>query len=245
MKKLSIVAFALLSVFLVMSCKTTEVEGSGIKGNSPTVVKSNTVIIDYQGASFGSEVPKWVTMVSEGQYSQKVLSQYMPGLENCKVFVADGTGDNLEFVTRWTDTVDIETQVADTMQRIAQRATQTQMDASSSSTGDKADPSTVTQTMTEVRRAISLVELNGLEKVASYWVKTSTTVNKDDTPVVLYHYYSVWAMDQEIYNAQLDSAVQSINDNTNEGQALKDYLLKQLTGDDAVVVSNDSDSVVE
>ena len=48
---LSVVAAALFS-----SCGTTKVSGSGIKGNAAKVQKNYVTILDYQGASFGSEI---------------------------------------------------------------------------------------------------------------------------------------------------------------------------------------------
>ena len=85
--KMIMAAAIALAALGFAGCKTTEVSGSGIKGKSATVKKVKRQIVDYQGATLGSEIPQWVKLVSEGQYGQKVLSKAMPDLEGKKVFV--------------------------------------------------------------------------------------------------------------------------------------------------------------
>ena len=89
---LSVVAAALFS-----SCGTTKVSGSGIKGNAAKVQKNYVTILDYQGASFGSEIPQWVVEIGNGNYSAEYLSPIMPGIAGKKPFVVVSRGDNLEF----------------------------------------------------------------------------------------------------------------------------------------------------
>ena len=108
---LSVVAAALFS-----SCGTTKVSGSGIKGNAAKVQKNYVTILDYQGASFGSEIPQWVVEIGNGNYSAEYLSPIMPGIAGKKPFVVVSRGDNLEFTKQWADLVDVEVQVGDEMQ---------------------------------------------------------------------------------------------------------------------------------
>ena len=45
---------------------------------------------------------------------------------------------------------------------------------------------------------------------------------------VYYEYYAVWGMTKKLYDAQIQSAMSSIEDNTDEGKALKEALSLKL-----------------
>ena len=80
MKK-SIFILSVAAALLFTSCGTTKtVKGSGIKGNAAKVQKSYVTILDYQGASFGSEIPQWVVEIGNGNYSAEALSPILPGI---------------------------------------------------------------------------------------------------------------------------------------------------------------------
>lgn len=238
MKK-SVISLMILAVLLcAMGCKTTEVAGSGIKGQSATVAKSKVKIVDYQGATFGKEIPEWVVLVGEGNYSQSVLSKVMPDVDGKKVFVVMGQGDNLEFVRQWTDLVDVEVQVGDTMQRVVGKAVQAQMTGTNSQTGSTTEPSEIERRINMYKQAVSAVELNGLEKTASYWIEKQVLGDKKN--VVLrdvFEYYTVWTMDEERFDAQLDAAMKNVDDNTSEGIELKKALSERLKN--TMIASND------
>ena len=163
---LSVVAAALFS-----SCGTTKVSGSGIKGNAAKVQKNYVTILDYQGASFGSEIPQWVVEIGNGNYSAEYLSPIMPGIAGKKPFVVVSRGDNLEFTKQWADLVDVEVQVGDEMQRIVGKAVSAAQKGRSKQSGDVKDPTSLEQELNMYKQAVSAVELNGLEKIASYWIQ--------------------------------------------------------------------------
>ena len=121
MKK-SIFILSIVATVLLGSCATTKVAGSGIKGKAAKVQKNYVTILDYQGASFGSEIPQWVVEIGNGNYSAEYLSPIMPGISGKKPFVVVARGDNLEFTKQWADLVDVEVQVGDEMQRIVGKA---------------------------------------------------------------------------------------------------------------------------
>ena len=74
MKK-SILILAAVAAIAFTGCGTTKkVAGSGIKGNAAKVQKNVVTILDYQGASFGSEIPQWVVEIGNGNYSAEYLS---------------------------------------------------------------------------------------------------------------------------------------------------------------------------
>jgi len=229
MKKIVNMAICALAAVLLAGCATTTTKGSGIKGKSSKMAKVKTEIVDYQGASFGSEIPEWVVLAAEGQYSTAVLSKSMPGLEKKKVFVTIAQGDNLDFVKQWTDLVDIEVQVGDTMQRVVGKAVSASESAKSTATGKTTDPTEMERKLDMYKEAVSAVEVNGLEKVASYWIEKVVTRSKKDVRDV-FEYYAVWAMDQKQFDAQLNAALSNVADNTSEGVALKATLREKLSG---------------
>ncbi len=228
MKRLAFIAIA-VSALVLASCATTETKGSGVKGKAAKVQVQKSVLIDYQGSVLGKEIPAWVESLIEGQYSQESLKKVMPNVEGKKVFVAIGRGDNLDFVKQWTDLVDIEVEVGDTMQRVVGKSVEAHMKGAQKAEGTDASTSEVEKSIEMAKKAVSAVELNGLEKIASYWVLVQRT-NKDGQTNEFYEYYSVWGMDEKIYQAQLNEALKGISDNTSAGGALKDALVKDLMG---------------
>ncbi|MCR5290455.1 MAG: hypothetical protein K6E51_10715 [Treponema sp.] len=245
MKKLISVIAALTLLTVVFGCKSTKetekAEGSGLAGSKATVAKRKHELVDYQGATLGAQIPEWVMLVADGQYSQAALAKAMPDLKGKKVFVTVGRGDSLQFVRNWTDLVDVEVQVGDTMQRVVTKGVQASMSAQAASTGKEVDPTTVEQTLNMYKAAVSLVELNGLEKTASYWIENVTyegDVQIDD----YFEYYAVWTMDEKRYESQLTAAMKTVQENTSEGQALKEMIKGKLQN---VVASSNDESVEE
>lgn len=234
MKK--IIFLAVISAFF-LSCQTTTVKGSGIKGKQAKVKVPARTIVDYQGATLGKEIPEWVALLVEGQYSQKVLTTVMPGLDKKKVFVTIGRGDNLDFVRTWSDLVDIETEVASSLERVAGKAVEAGMTGNSQTTGNKSTPSELEKNISMYRQALSTVRFSGLERIASYWIQTQTTKKKEVVDEY-FEYYSVWAMDEALFNSQLDAAMKNIEETTTEANELKDIVKSKLR--ESLGISNDS-----
>lgn len=240
MKKSLSVAALILAAVCITGCKTTEVKGSGIKGKPAKMAQNYVTLLDYQGASFGTEIPQWVMAVGEGNYSPEALSKVMPGVSGKKIFVTIGRGDNLSFVQQWTDLVDIEVQVGDQMQRVVGKAVSAAQKGRSTQEGYTADATILEQELNMYKEAISAVELNGLEKIASYWIQKEVKKNKRSADsVVTYEYYAVWGMDEKLYNKQIYTAITSVDDNTDEGAELKALLSKKLQS--MMLFSNDDE----
>lgn len=241
MKRLIGFAAALTALALFAGCASSSVKGSGVKGKAGKMVSSKIEIVDYQGASFGKEIPEWVMLVAEGQYSTNVLSKAMSDLKNKKVFVTLAQGDNLEFVKQWTDLVDVEVQVGDTMQRVVGKAVSASEVAGGKEVGKDAQPTELERSLSMYKEAVSAVEVNGLEKVASYWIEKIVT-DKNKNKIESFEYYAVWAMDKDRYDRQIDAAMDSVQDNTSEGEKLKEILRTKLAD---VMISSNSAAVEE
>ena len=238
MKK-SIFILSVAASLLFTSCGTTKtVKGSGIKGNAAKVQKSYVTILDYQGASFGSEIPQWVVEIGNGNYSAEALSPILPGISGKKPFVVVARGDNLEYTRQWADLVDVENQVGDEMQRIVGKAVSAVQKGRAKQVGDTKDATVLEQELNMYKQAVSAVELNGLEKIASYWIQKEVKPSKNSKESkVYYEYYAVWGMNKKLYDLQIQSALDGVEDNTDEGKALKETLSLKLQN--MMITSND------
>lgn len=241
MKK--VIGFALCAILALtaIGCATTSVKGSGIKGEGAKVKTGKRMIIDYQGATLGKEIPAWVEQLVEGQYSQKALSKVMPDLEGKKVFVTIGRGDNLDFVRNWVDLVDVETEVASSLERVAGKAVEAEMKGKSASTGKEASPTELEKNLNMYRDSLVNVRFSGLERIASYWTETQVFEDKKVTDDY-FEYYAVWAMDEKLYDRQLNEAMSKIDETTTEAKELKALVKAKLK--ESLAISND-DTVKE
>ena len=235
MKKLIYTVTLTLAFLALSSCTTTKVAGSGIKGKSASVKTGKRVIVDYQGATLGKEIPEWVELLVEGQYSQPVLKTVMPNLENKKVFVTMGRGDNLDFVQTWTDLVDIETEVAGSLERVAGKAVEAEMRGKASAKGKDIDSTELERIINMYRASLVNVRFSGLERIASYWLETEVMDGKK-VQNDYFEYYAVWAMDENLFEKQLKSAMSKIDETSTEAKELKSIVEAKLKN--SIAVSN-------
>ena len=235
MKKVFLIV-SVVAALVLPGCKTTSVTGSGVKGKSAVVKTGKRQIVDYQGATLGKEIPEWVILLAEGQYSQSILATVMPNLEGRKVFVTTGRGDNLDFVQRWSDLVDIETEVAGNIERVAGKAVEAEMKGLASAKGNKTNPTELDRTVNMYRASLVNVRFSGLERVASYWIETQV-FEKKEVVDDYYEYYAVWAMDENMFESQLKKAMESIDETSTESKELKELVGKRLK--DSIAISND------
>ncbi|MCR4579496.1 MAG: hypothetical protein K5681_04025 [Treponema sp.] len=244
-KSFKMIMAAATAVLLIgfAGCKTTEVAGSGIKGKSASVKKVKRQIVDYQGATLGSEIPQWVKLVSEGQYGQKVLSKAMPDLEGKKVFVVTGRGDNLDFVKSWVNLVDIETEVSGALERVTGKVVTSKLEGAASAKGQEASQTEVSKALNDYRIALQDVRIAGLERVAEYWTLIDV-VEKGKAVDSYYEYYTVWSMDQKVFNTQLEKSLEHIDEATTEAAELK-KLVKEKLENELSVSSNNSEALEE
>ena len=201
-------------------CATTKTKGSGIKGNGSHVDTGKRVLIDYQGATFGSEIPQWVKLIGEGQYSEQVLSKYLPELNGKKVFVVTNRGNNINYIEQWADLVKVETEVVGIMERVAGKSVEANMNGS--------DNEELKETLNMYRESLTNVRLTGLEKVASYWTKNKLVDDDGETIETFFEYYAVWGMDRKVYNNQLKEALKGIDETATETANLKAKVTEDL-----------------
>ena len=244
MKKITGVVAALVACGMIFAgCKTTTTSSSKIKGGTKSKSGSKTYeVVNYQGASFGKAVPKWVELISEGQYSRVLLQKEMPGLEGMKVFVVNGRGDNLDFVKSWVTLVDVETEVTGAMERMTGKAVSSHMEASAHAQGLEVDPSEVSKQVSDFRLAVQDARISGLERIAEYWVEIEVKEKKEVVDHY-YEYYSVWGIEQKRFDKQLDQAMKGIDKTTPQTQELADLVRAKLS--DELSVASNSEEVQE
>ena len=77
-----------------------------------------------------------------------------------------------------------------------------------------------------------------MEKIASYWIQKEVKPLKNSKESkVYYEYYAVWGMNKKLYDLQIQSALDGVEDNTDEGKALKETLSLKLQN--MMITSND------
>ena len=205
---------------MLFGCKTTQTKGSGIKGKAAKVDTGKRVLVDYQGATFGTEIPEWVKLVGQGQYSTEALNPVMPGVAGKKVFVVTKRGNNLSYVEQWADLVTIETEVAGIMERVAGKAVEASMVGK--------DDEDLQETINMYRTSLTSVRLTGLEKIAGFWIKVNVLDSKKNVIESFYEYYAVWGMDKKIFNDQLKESMKHIDETTTESEFLKSKVTAEL-----------------
>ena len=247
MKKLLVLAAALVASVALLSCGSTKsVEGSKYKGDEPDMKTVKRQIIDYQGAEFGSAIPQWVIDLSAGQYSESALAKSMPDLKGKKIFVTIANGDNLEFVRQWTDLVQVETEVASSLERVAAKAVEARMSGSGAQAGtETTDKQSIEQALNMYRTSLTSVRFSGLEKTAQYWT-LSQKIDAKKQPVgdAYYTYYAVWTMDQKLFDSQLNTAIKNIDETTTEAKELK-AIVRQKLSQELSISSNDEEIKAE
>ena len=176
--------------------------------------------LDWQGRATGSPIPEWVLAVGDNNKKEVIrqleLSGYM-------VWSFNASGDDLEFLENWTDKVELQSNVAQSISSSIGRATQASLQAEQS-----IDETVKDKTLTDVTTVLSNVRVNGLEKIASYWVKTRSALTAkpaaDTDWDVKYTYYSVWALKKELFEEQIDAAIKGIDENTAQDEQLMELI---------------------
>ncbi|MCR5698192.1 MAG: hypothetical protein K6G52_00985 [Treponemataceae bacterium] len=219
MKKIKIALVALM--IAVIACPVFAAK----KGPKAKMAVNRPVIIDYQGQSLGKEIPRWVEVLVEGE-NAKVEKEL--GLSGVKTFIVEADGPNKEFLQTWTDLVRIETEVAGQIERQVAQSIQATMK------GTEADETEVQKAIDMYAASLKNVTINGLEKKASFWIQTQTVkpglkkAKSADDLIVKYSYYVVYCCDQEMFNKQIQSAMEDIEDNTKYADLLRQKTTEAL-----------------
>lgn len=196
-------------------------------------------IEDRQGFALGADIPDWVMMVANGEKSKVAKALKLEGEK--QVFVFQQQGPDLDFLKVWTDNVDVRAEVTNSFsQAVGQTANATYK-------AGQGDETKKQRAIDMATKALSTMEVNGLLKEAQYWFyfkRPKPDVKKAKKPAdwdYYYEYYVVFAMDKALYDAQLDAALNGIEDNASETVLLKKALSANLRAPLLPAVSEDSE----
>ena len=186
-------------------------------------------LIDYQGSEMGTDLPKWVSAVANGD--KKTIAKDLD-LEDQKIFVFENRGTDLDFLKTWTEQVDIQSEVAGEFSMVVGQATQTAL-AAAKSNGEK---ESIQKSADMYGVTMKNVELNGLTKAAQFWTKSQQVkpgLKKAKSSAdynVYYTYYVVYSMDSGSYDKQMEAALSHVEDNTAEAKMLRKSISAKLEG---------------
>ena len=191
--------------------------------------KMKIEIMNRPGMALGTEIPKWVEAVLEGD-NKTIAKSLKIDLKEYQIFVFSNQGTDLEFLKTWTDQVDVQRQVANSFSMAVGQS------ANAVFQGSSGDENKKKMAIDQTIKALSAIEINGLLKESQYWIqfrkpKQGVKITKkspDSSYDYYYEYYVVFTMDRDIYDAQLDAALNGIEDNASETVLLKKALSENL-----------------
>ena len=182
---------AFVLVFLFSSCQSTS-------NVAVTVSKSvEREMIDWKGASVGSEIPSWVVDAVDQNY--KAISQ-LPQFENKLIFFAEDQGKNLDMLKSWVNNFNVQGAFSKSVSNFVISK------FGGEQAGSKNDE-TSESFLKEITSTYSKTEINGLSKELDYWVKTRYIDNDKKTSEDIYQYFVVYAIDKNELKLQLDRAL--------------------------------------
>ena len=216
-------------LLLAAAMLTTLVTTNAFGAKKGKVAKQKIEIVNRPGLALGSDIPGWVLAVLEGD-NKTIAKALKIDMKESQIFVFSNQGTDLEFLKNWTDQVDVQRQVANSFSLAVGQS------ANAVFQGTSGDENSKKLAMDQTIKAISAIELNGLLKESQYWIqfrkpKQGVKINKkspDSAFDYYYEYYVVFTMNRDIYDAQLDAALNGIEDNASETVLLKKALSQNL-----------------
>jgi len=215
--------FAIISVLAILASANVFAAKKGKQA------KIKIEIINRPGMALGTDIPEWVQAVLEGE-NKKVAKSLKVDLKDYQIFVFSNQGQDLEFLKTWTDQVDVQRQVANSFSIAVGQS------ANAVFQGTAGDETKKKMAIDQTIKALSAIEMNGLLKESQYWIqfrkpKQGMKVTKkspDSAYDYYYEYYVVFVMKRSIYDAQLNAALNGIEDNASETVLLKKALSENL-----------------
>ena len=196
MKKTLLALAGIAMLLSFVSCKTTEVKESDLRGEAATVSTSvKRKIVDYKGQIFGEPIPEWVKAVVQGQTAK--LDKLMPGLEDTKIFVASERGENLDFIETWANSVGLDKKISKIFETVIATSTETMLEGTST---DK--KTSVEKNIKDMTASLTNVRLTGIEEKGTYWIQVEEYNEEGKVINSFYEYYIVAAMDMDAFEEQ-------------------------------------------
>lgn len=216
MKKILVILLCLMCVTSVFAAKAKE-------------QKVKIEVVNRPGLALGTDIPEWVVAVLEGD-NKSIAKSLKIDLKDTQIFVFSNQGTDLEFLKTWTDQVDVQRQVANSFSMAVGQS------ANAVFQGSAGDENKRQQAIDQTVKALSAIEINGLSKDAQYWMQFKrpkqglkvTKKSPESSYDYYYEYYVIFTMPRAIYEAQLEAALNGIEDNASETELLKKALSENL-----------------
>ena len=216
MKKILVILLCLMCVTSVFAAKAKE-------------QKVKIEVVNRPGMALGTDIPEWVVSVLEGD-NKSIAKSLKIDLKDTQIFVFSNQGTDLEFLKTWTDQVDVQRQVANSFSMAVGQS------ANAVFQGSAGDENKRQQAIDQTVKALSAIEINGLSKDAQYWMQFKrpkqglkvTKKSPESSYDYYYEYYVIFTMPRAIYEAQLEAALNGIEDNASETELLKKALSENL-----------------
>ena len=216
MKKILVILLCLMCVTSVFAAKAKE-------------QKVKIEVVNRPGLALGTDIPEWVVAVLEGD-NKSIAKSLKIDLKDTQIFVFSNQGTDLEFLKTWTDQVDVQRQVANSFSMAVGQS------ANAVFQGSAGDENKRQQAIDQTVKALSAIEINGLSKDAQYWMQFKrpkqglkvTKKSPESSYDYYYEYYVIFTMPRAIYEAQLEAALNGIEDNASKTELLKKALSENL-----------------
>lgn len=200
MKRMKITfAVTAVLVLLIMSCTTT----------SETVAVAVPQAIDWQGAEFGDPIPDWVRAVANRDYE---LLSNLPEMNGKVAMAFSGEGQDRDLLEIWVDTNDASAQM---VRQIQQTVTNT---AGTLASGNKDNSESARKMAESVTGVWSQATISGFAKMRDFWTQVQLADGSTE-----YRYYTLYGIDQENLEYQIDTVMGKIKAET---EAEEEVLIK-------------------
>ena len=215
MKKILKIGVVLFAVSMLASCASKpETEES-----KPKVSKSvKTEMIDWKGASIGSELPDWIYSAVDNDV---LALSTLPQFENKIIYFAEDQGQNLDLLKSWVNNFNVQASFSRELSNFVIAKFGGEQNGSK-------NEEEVQMYLNELVSACSKAEINGLSKELDFWVKTRYADKDMDTINDIYQYFVVYAMDKEDFRLQLDRALGKVEAKTQSQKELKENVLSAV-----------------
>lgn len=203
MKKLVKTWFVLPAVLVVLATSCV---------SSPEPVEQSVPrpeLIDWQGAEFGDSIPEWVRAAADRDYDALSALPEMSG----KVAMAfSGEGQDRDLLEIWVDSNDASSQM---VRQIQQTVTNT---AGTLASGNKDSGETARKMAESVTGIWAQSSISGFAKMRDFWTLVKLADGSTE-----YRYYTLYGIDKENLEYQIDTVMGKIQAET---EAEEEVLIK-------------------
>ena len=186
-------------VLAVTACGSTRA-GTGPGSGAPPpkqAPKIERIIVDYQGAAIGSDIPTWV----EAAVNRDIETiKKIPRFKGKVPFISEGSGKNLDLLRSWVNNFDMQASVSRMISNYVEAK------FGGEQLGNKNSPENI-NFVKEIVTTFSNVKINGLGKEMDYWIKLRVKDLDKGTETEDYRYYVVYSMSEEALQHQIEHGV--------------------------------------